>query len=263
MQIGDGTILFTRSFDKQRGLLTEVFIEESAATGSTVATSAKRGVLRSDPLVGNYQLQLLDGRQLYLRAPTAPSGVLDFDSMIYPLDIPAMPPFRNRSELPKEATLGALWRVSTDHDATSTAPFRARMHAIVIQSLTFLPFGLLGAALGAATPPRAHGKGAVLALLAFVVFIQSLAALETRAANNSLPWLALWFLPAALAIISAGLFFRQSEGIFLHRKAIRAPERSRQPGPTPLKEASAPVRKSCEQRRRSFEGGAAFPEPVR
>lgn len=190
--------------------LNGVFLEDCQDDGACEAIAATRGQFALDP-DGGVRLELYDGA-IVADPDRGPTGALTFESWTLPFDLPE---FRARGEDEREATTGELYQFvsapGARDDPTYNA-YRSALHWRVAHSLGLFVLPLLAISMGVANPRRDSGVGPVIGIATYVAFNELLEAMERLVEHTGAsPWLTIWPLLAAFAVLSVVLFLAVAE----------------------------------------------------
>lgn len=212
--IDDDTAILIGEIDTLNGAYRRIFIERCSKQRDCMVITATRAEWGFSITEREATLRLFDGRQLTMSSGSAPSGLITFKTMDFPVALPVAPPFRQRGEISNEASLLALARAIGHPDASKTELYfqnRAQFHWIILHSLTFLPIPFLGCAFGVVGKRATSMAGVITGLLVLIAYIQFLKAGAFQVADGASPWLVMWPTFGVLASTSLAAFFVTAE----------------------------------------------------
>lgn len=177
VSLGKGTTMRAQSFDRNTGMLSDIFLYEHSANGAEVVAAAKSGqFLRSsnDTVV---ILRLEDGQIFTAGISDWPQpGLLTFDQHDIAVPLPLIEDFRNRGGTEKERTLAELISMAQSGktpDIERRAASGESQRRIILGLLPLvLPF--LAVAIAAPPPRRASASGIVIGLSLLILMFKLL-----------------------------------------------------------------------------------------
>ncbi len=216
VQVADGVTLFVGSTQGENSRLNDIFLERRSPSGDRSVFTAREGSLYAGNTEESFTLRLFDGRQMQITGENDLPGVLTFDKLDVPLELPSVGVFRERGGEKKEATIGELLQVirsETPETFEEYNAFRASFHWRLIHPLTFLALPMLAVAMGVVDKRRPSVLQPVIGIALVIVYHEILEEWgEVQVATGAMsPWVAMWPIYFLFFALGAVLFRATSE----------------------------------------------------
>ncbi len=226
VEVADGVTLFVGATQGDNRRLQDIFLERRAHGGNRNIFTAAEGAIFAGNADDSLTLRLFNGRQMLIGADNTQPGVLTFDKLDVPLELPSVGVFRARGGEKKEATINELvatLRTENRETFEEYDAFRASFHWRLIHPLTFLALPLLAIAMGVVNKRRPSVIQPVIGIALVIIYhelLEEWGEVQVASGNMS-PWVAMWPIYIVFLTLGAVLFRTTSESPGgLHAKTL-------------------------------------------